>query len=86
MKILILHFIAGTFGSLIIFLIFTKLSGVKSFSAPFIVLFIGIICALMAQFISPWVTVAVLVGYSFLSAIELGNNHADAMQKPPDKN
>ena len=80
MKIVILHFLGGTLGSLIIFLIFTKLSGVKSFSAPFVVILIGIICASLAHFLSSWATVIVLVVYALLSANELRVDRA-ALQK-----
>ena len=81
MKTTIFHFIAGTLGSLIIFLLFTKRSGDKGFSAPFFVIFVGIACALTASLISPWITVILIAGYALLCTIEFINNHTNISEK-----
>lgn len=65
-----LHFVAGTLGSLAVFLAFFRLSGASSFSAPFGVVFIGIACASLAHFVSPWATPTVLTAYALVSAVE----------------
>ncbi len=66
----LLHFAAGTLASLAIFLLFTWLSGARSFSAPFSVVFIGIACASMALYLSPWATPAIVTLYFLASASE----------------
>lgn len=76
-----LHFLAGTIGSLLLFLFFTRLSGTERFSAPFVVVFIGIACASLAHFLSPWATPAVLLAYALACANELGLHRA---AKPKD--
>ena len=63
MSTVALHFAIGTAASLVLFLIFTRLSGTRSFSAPFFVMFIGIACASLAHFVSPWATPIVLLVY-----------------------
>ncbi len=73
----LIHFAAGIFGSLFVFLIFTRLSGVKSFSMPFGLIFVGIACASLAQF-SPWATPAVLLLYALVSAHEFQQDRASA--------
>jgi len=70
MGTLLLHFAAGTLGSLIVFLVFTRLSGTRSFSPPFGIIFIGIACAAMAHFLSPWATPAIVAVYLLVSAWE----------------
>ena len=71
MGTIFLHFVAGTLGSLAVFLVFTRLSGARGFSAPFGVVFIGVACAALAHFISPWVTPAVVTVYALVSVSEL---------------
>jgi hypothetical protein len=71
-----IHFAIGLFGSLFIFLVFTWLSGVQRFSMPTVVVFVGINCALLAHFISPWATPAVLVLYALVSAHEFQQDRA----------
>ncbi len=63
MKTFALHFAMGATGSLLLFLIFTRLSGTKSFSAPFQIVIIGLACGALAHFMSPWATPAVLLFY-----------------------
>jgi hypothetical protein len=65
-----IHFVAGTLGSLAVFLAFIRLSGARGFSAPFGVIFIGIACASLAHFVSPWATPAVIAAYALVSATE----------------
>jgi hypothetical protein len=61
------HFAAGTLGALIVFLVFVRLSGARRFSAPFVVIFVGISCAVMANFLSPWATPVIVVSYFLVS-------------------
>lgn len=70
MKTVLLHFLAGSLGSLVVFLAFTRLLGAAGFSAPFGVVFVGIACASLAHFLSPWATPAVLALYAVASAGE----------------
>ena len=74
----IIHFAAGTLGALSIFLVFARLSGIKRFSMPFGVVFIGIICASLAHFVSPWATPAILLLYALVSAHEFQQDRAAA--------
>ena len=66
-----LHFLAGTVGALIVFLIFVRLSGATSFSAPFGLVFVGVACAVLAHYVSPWATPAVIAVYAAVSGYEL---------------
>lgn len=63
MGTVILHFIAGTLGSLAVFLLVAYLSGERRFSAPFGVIFIGVACGAMAHFLSPWATPVIVTIY-----------------------
>lgn len=76
------HFAIGTVGALIIFLVFTWLSGVRSFSAPFVVLFVGFMCGLLSHFVSPWATPVVLALYGLASANEWRNDRIAAKKSP----
>lgn len=67
----VLHFLIGATGSLAIFLLFTRLSGEQRFSFPSAVLIIGILCAVMAHFLTPWATPALLFLYVLASVHEL---------------
>jgi hypothetical protein len=67
MSTVLFHFLAGTLGSLVIFLLFVRLSGARSFSAPFGVFVVGVACAVMAHFISPWATPVIVAGYFLVS-------------------
>ncbi|MBK9115694.1 MAG: hypothetical protein IPM22_08625 [Betaproteobacteria bacterium] len=64
MLIAALHFLAGTLGSLLIFVIGVRISGAKGFSAPFGVVFVGVACAALAHFVSQWATPAILLLYA----------------------
>jgi len=68
---ILIHFFAGSFGALVVFLFFTRLSGVAGFSAPFGAIFVGIACASIAHFLSPWATPVILIIYALVSANEL---------------
>lgn len=74
MSTVLFHFAAGTLCSLLVFLLFTRLSGTRSFSAPFGVIFIGIACAVLAHFILPWATPVIIAIYLLVSAGELVRN------------
>jgi len=63
-SIVFLHFLAGTVGALAVFLVSERLSGATSFTAPFGIVFIGLVCAGLAHFLSPWATLAVLLLYA----------------------
>lgn len=73
----LLHFIAGSFGALVVFLVFTRLAGVTRFSAPFGLIVVGIVCASLAHVLSPWATPAILVIYALVSASELYQERKD---------
>lgn len=74
----VMHFATGTFGAFFIFLIFARLSGVERFSIPFGVVVVGIACASLAHFVSPWATPAVLLLYTLVSAHEFLQDRAAA--------
>ena len=65
-----LHFVVGTAGAFAIFLVLTRISGATSFSAPFGVFLVGIVCANFAHFMSPWATPAVLLFYALAAVSE----------------
>jgi hypothetical protein len=72
----LLHFVVGTLGSLLVFLLTTRLSGVSRFSLPLGVVFIGIVCASLAHFVSAWATPAVILAYAMVSAAEVRRERA----------
>lgn len=63
MASVLLHFLVGTAGALTAFLVLTRISGNTSFSTPFGVIFVGIACAALAHFMSPWATPVILLLY-----------------------
>lgn len=67
----LLHFMAGSLGALLVFLISTRLSGATRYSAPFGVIFVGIACASFAHFLSAWATPAIVAIYALSGAGEL---------------
>jgi hypothetical protein len=67
----LLHFLAGTAGALALVLLFARLAGERSFSLPAGCLVIGIVCATLAHFLSPWATPVVLVLYAIANLHEL---------------
>ncbi len=76
-----IHFVIGSVAALLIFLVFTWLSGVRSFSAPTAVLLIGFACGLLSHFVSPWVTPVVLVLYGVASLEEYRNDRIAARKQ-----
>ncbi|MGQ0750210.1 MAG: hypothetical protein ACT4PS_06735 [Betaproteobacteria bacterium] len=70
MGTVLIHFLVGTLASLVVFLVFTWFSGVRRFSIPFGVVFIGIACGAMAHFLSPWATPVIVAIYALASAGE----------------
>jgi hypothetical protein len=71
MGTVVLHFAVGAVGSLVVYFVVTRLSGVRSLSAPFGVVFIGIACASLAHFVSPWATPAVIAIYALTGISEV---------------
>ena len=65
------HFVLGSVGSLLLFLLLARLSGVKGFSFPSASIVVGIACASMAHFLSPWATPVILALYAISSLYEL---------------
>ncbi|MBF0390603.1 MAG: hypothetical protein HQK71_10935 [Desulfamplus sp.] len=65
------HFAIGTIGSLLIFLLFSRISGEQSFSFPSVVILIGFFCSTMAHFLSPFATPVILILYAITSFNEL---------------
>jgi hypothetical protein len=72
-----IHFAAGTIGSLLIFLGFARLSG-EGFSLPAGPVVIGIACASLSHYVSPWATPAVLLLVALVSAHEFRQSRAAA--------
>jgi len=68
---LLVHFIIGAGGGLVLFLLFTRLSGEEKFSFPSGVIIVGIACGVLAHFVSPWATPAVLTLYALANVVEL---------------
>jgi hypothetical protein len=66
-SLLFLHFVAGTVGALVVFLVIARLSGERRFSAPFGVVFVGLACAVLAHFLSPWATPAIVALYALVA-------------------
>lgn len=64
MLVFLLHFLAGTVGCLLIFLLSIRLAGIERFSAPFGLVFYGMVCGSLAHFVSPWATLGVIVLYA----------------------
>ncbi len=83
----LLHFVVGTSGALLVFLVATRLSGVSRFSVPFGVVFISIVCSSLAHFVSAWATPAVILAYAMVSAAEARRERgADQRSGRPDDN
>jgi len=67
----IINFFIGTFGSLALFLIATYIEGVQSFSAPFFVIAIGIICAVLSTLFGYWSTWVILGLFAVITMADL---------------
>jgi hypothetical protein len=76
-----LHFVAGTAGALAVFLVLFRLSGATTFSAPFGVIFIGVACASLAHFLSPWATPVVVALYALASVNEMRRDRSSKEEK-----
>lgn len=76
-----IHFVIGSVAALFIFLAFTWLSGVRKFSAPSAVLFIGVTCGVLSHFVSPWATPVVLALYGVAAAAEYRSDRITAKQR-----
>jgi uncharacterized membrane protein YjjP (DUF1212 family) len=63
--------VLGAIGSLVVYFVVTRLSGLSRFSAPFGVVFIGIACASLAHFFSPWATPVVIAIYALVGISEV---------------
>ncbi len=70
------HFAIGTIGSLLIFLLFSKISGEQSFSFPSVIILIGFFCFTMSHFLSPFATPVILILYAIVSFNELMQHQA----------
>lgn len=66
----LLHAFFGLVGSLVIFLVFFRLSAAESTSAPFGLVFFGLACGILATYVSPWATPAALLVYAAVSLKE----------------
>jgi membrane protein implicated in regulation of membrane protease activity len=71
MALTLFHFIGGSLGALAVFLLVNRLSGATGFSAPFGVIFVGIACAALSHFLSPWATPVIIALYALASFAEL---------------
>ncbi len=67
----ILNFFAGTIISLVIFLIATCAEGIRSFSAPFFLIFVGLFCGILSIWFGYLGSVGVLVLYMIASVVEV---------------
>jgi hypothetical protein len=67
----LLHLVLGTLGALAILVALARISGEPYGSAAFGAVVVGIACAALAAFLSPWATPAVLVLYALAGAFEL---------------
>ena len=71
MSQVLLHFLLGTLGALLLCVLFARLAGEASFSLPTGCIVVGIACATLAHFLSPWATPAILTLYAIASLHEL---------------
>lgn len=67
----LLHLVLGTLGALSILAALARISGEPYASAAFGAVVVGVACATLAAFVSPWVTPAVLVVYGLAGVFEL---------------
>ena len=58
------HFLLGAIVSFLFYLWVSKRTGIEGFSFPSASLLVGVICAVLANFLSPWVTPVVLFAYA----------------------
>lgn len=74
LSIMIINFLIGTIGSLAIFLLISQINGEEGFSAPFFVILIGLVSAILSIFfgyISTWVILGI---YAITSTVDTYNS------------
>jgi hypothetical protein len=80
----LLHFVIGSIGALLVYVTCVRISGARRFSAPFGVVFVGIACAALAHFLSPWATLVVLLLHAAAGLREaLGDRRTASRGSPP---
>lgn len=72
----ILHFALGVVGSLVFFVVARVIAGERASSAPFGLIFVGVACAALAVFLSPWATPVVIGAYGVASLAEARRDRA----------
>ena len=80
MSTVLAHLVFGTAGAFAVFVALARLAGERSFSAPLGAVLVGVTCAVLAHFASPWATPAVLL---LLVAAGLVEVTADRRRRPP---
>ncbi len=73
----LVHFSVGALGALALLLLAARLSGERSSSLPAGPIVVGIACAALAHFFSPWATPFVLALCAAATASELRRDRAD---------
>ncbi len=76
----ILHFVLGLVGSLVFFVLARIVAGERASSAPFGLVFVGVACASLAVFLSPWATPAVVGAYGVASLMEARRDRAATLR------
>ena len=71
-----LQFVLGTAGAILVSLIVSRLSGESGTSAPFGAVFVGVSCASLSHFASPWATAVVLALYGVAGLYEVVRDRA----------
>ncbi len=71
-----LHFILGLVGSLFFFVVARVVSNERTWSAPFALIFVAVVCASLAAFLSPWATPVVILAYGVASLAEAFRDRA----------
>jgi hypothetical protein len=80
----LVHFLLGAAGALAVFLVAARLSGAAGFSFPSAVLVVGINCAVLAHFVTPWATPLVLALSAVATVYEMKRERTDAAQRRRD--
>ncbi len=81
MRFVLMHFAIGAAGALAISLLFSRLSGETSGAALAMAMIVGIACASLAHFVSPWATPGALLLVVLSSLREL--REFQAPRPPP---
>ncbi|MFZ2726578.1 MAG: hypothetical protein WAX77_10030 [Methylococcaceae bacterium] len=74
MLVIIIHFTLSLLGTVFIFLFFHCILAKENFSFPFGLISIALSCALLAYYLSAWITPCILVLYALVSAREYYEN------------